>query len=142
MIYLGLDLGEVSLGIARSDSGIIANPVDTFYFRRGDYNKAVSYIVDYIQKESVNVVVLGLPKHMNNDVGDRANISIWFKEEILKQVTVEIILWDERLTTRQATYTLKQAGLSEAKRKAKKDTLAAQIILQNYLDYKGETYER
>lgn len=133
--YIGLDLGEVSLGIARSDSGIIASAVETFYFKRENYSMAVNYISNYIKKEGIQVVVLGLPKHMHNEVGLKGELSIKFKEELLKKVDVEVVLWDERLTTRQATYTLKEAGLSQDKRKAKKDQLAAQLILQNYLDF-------
>ncbi len=87
-------------------------------------------------------MVLGLPKHMNNDIGIRANISINFKESLEKLVHATIVLWDERLSTKQATYTLKEAGLSTKKRQEKKDMLAAVLILQNYLDSKGESYAR
>lgn len=137
MKYLGLDLGEVSLGVARSDSGIIASTLMTYHFKREQYDDAVSFISNYINKEKIDVVVLGLPKHMHNEVGVKGELSIWFKETLEKHTKADIVLWDERLTTKQATYTLKQAGLSEAKRKAKKDELAAQLILQNYLDYKS-----
>lgn len=133
--YIGLDLGEVSLGIARSDSGIIASAAETFYFKRENYSMAIDYISNYIKKEDIQVVVLGLPKHMHNEVGLKGELSIKFREELLKKVDVEVVLWDERLTTRQATSTLKEAGLSQDKRKAKKDQLAAQLILQNYLDF-------
>lgn len=136
MKYLGLDLGEVSLGMARSDSGIIAMSVGTYTFRRENYSDAIAYITRYINEEKIDVVVLGLPKHMHNEIGEKAELSIWFKQEILKHTKCEVVLWDERLSTKQATYTLKQAGLSKEKRKAKKDELSAQLILQNYLDYK------
>ncbi len=139
MIYLGLDLGEVSLGIARSDTGVIAQGIDTYRFRRENYNQAATYIIDYINQENIDVVVLGFPKHMSNEIGEKAQLSIDFKEQLEKHTKAEIVLWDERLTTKQATYTLKEAGLSTKKRAAKKDMLAAVVILQNYLDYiKGE----
>lgn len=137
MKYIGLDLGEVSLGIARSDSGIIASSLMTYTFKREQYDQAVTFISNYINQEGIDVVVLGLPKHMHNEIGEKGALSIWFKDEILKHCKCEVVLWDERLTTKQATFTLKQAGLSEGKRKAKKDELAAQLILQNYLDYKS-----
>lgn len=137
MIYLGLDLGEVSLGIARSDTGLVASGVDTYRFKKDDYEGAAQYISHYIKEEKIDVVVLGLPKHMSNEIGEKAQQSILFKEMILKHVNVEIVLWDERLTTKQATYMLKQAGLSKEKRAAKKDMLAAVVILQSYLDSKG-----
>ncbi len=142
MITIGLDLGEVTLGISRSDSGIIAYGVSTYRFKKDNYLDAVNYIAGYIKTEKVDKVILGLPKHMNNDIGIRANISIKFKEELEKLVSSEIILWDERLSTKQATYTLKEAGLSTKKRQEKKDMLAAVLILQNYLDSKGESYAR
>jgi putative Holliday junction resolvase len=142
MTYIGLDLGEISLGISRSDSGIIAYGVSTYRFKKDNYEDAVNYISHYINSEKVDVVVLGLPKHMNNDIGIRANISINFKESLEKLVHATIVLWDERLSTKQATYTLKEAGLSTKKRQEKKDMLAAVLILQNYLDSKGESHAR
>lgn len=137
MIYIGLDLGEVSLGLARSDTGIVATGVDTFRFKKDNYDAAVNYIVDYINNENVDVVVLGFPKHMSNEVGEKAQQSIDFKAKIKEKIDVEVVLWDERLTTKQATYMLKQAGLSTKKRQEKKDMLAAVVILQSYLDYIG-----
>ncbi|MGI6359806.1 MAG: Holliday junction resolvase RuvX [Acholeplasmatales bacterium] len=134
--YLGLDLGEVSLGIARSDSGIIATALTTYKFERENYLDALNYISTYINTEGIDVVVLGLPKHMHNEIGIKGELSIKFKEGLEKLTKAEIVLWDERLTTRQATFTLKEAGLSDKKRKENKDKLAAQLILQNYLDYK------
>lgn len=137
MKYIGLDLGEVTLGIARSDSGIIAYSVETFRFKKNHYKHAIDYIANYIEQEDIDIVVLGFPKHMSNEIGERAKISISFKEKLNKKINKEIILWDERLTTKQATFTLKEAGLSTKKRSEKKDMLAAVIILQNYLDYKN-----
>lgn len=138
MIYIGLDLGEISLGIARSDSGIIAHGIETFRFRKGNYKEAANYISNYIKKEKVDVVILGLPKHLSSDIGERAEVSFEFKELLEKKTSAEIILWDERLTTKQALDTLKEAGLTDKRRQEKVDMLAAVLILQNYLDYKGE----
>lgn len=138
MIYLGLDLGEVSLGIARSDSGVIAQGVGTYRFPKDNYRQAANYIARYILKENIDVVVLGLPKHMSNEIGERALISKEFKKLLEEKTKKEIILWDERLTTKQAIETMKDAGLTRKQRAEKKDMLAAILILQNYLDYKGE----
>lgn len=138
MIYIGLDLGEVSLGIARSDTGIIAYGVDTFRFPKNNYRQAANYIARYIAKEKVDVVVLGLPKHMSNEIGERAEVSVEFKKILEEKIKIEIILWDERLTTKQAIDTMIEAGLTRKRRAEKKDMLAAVLILQNYLDYKGE----
>lgn len=138
MIYLGLDLGEVSLGIARSDTGIIAYGVETYRFPKNHYRQAANYIRKYISKENIDVIVLGYPKHMSSEIGERAKVSIDFKELIEEKTKKEVILWDERLTTKQALDTMKEAGLTSKKRQEKKDMLAAVLILQNYLDYKGE----
>lgn len=138
MIYIGLDLGEISLGIARSDTGIIAYGVDTYRFPKDHYRQAANYIAKYIKDENVDVIILGLPKHLSSDLGERANVSLEFKELLISKTKKEVILWDERLTTKQALGALKEAGLTSKKRSEKKDMLAAVLILQNYLDYKGE----
>ncbi|HHV33121.1 MAG TPA: Holliday junction resolvase RuvX [Acholeplasma sp.] len=138
MIYIGLDLGEVSLGIARSDTGVIANGVETYRFPKGNYRQAANYISKYIKRENIDIIVLGLPKHLSSDIGERAEVSIMFKELLEEKTKKEVILWDERLTTKQALDTMKEAGLSSKKRHENKDMLAAVLILQNYLDYKGE----
>ncbi|HKL60879.1 MAG TPA: Holliday junction resolvase RuvX [Acholeplasma sp.] len=138
MIYIGLDLGEKTVGIARSDSGLIASTVSTYRFYTNHYDDAVNYIKNYVIENAVDVVVLGYPKHMNNDVGIRAQISIDFKESLEKLVSAKVILWDERLSTKTAKMHMISAGLSRNKQKNKKDELAAQVILQNYLDSKGE----
>lgn len=138
MIYLGLDLGEVSLGIARSDTGLIAYGVETYRFKKDHYRQAANYISKYIKKEKIDVIVLGLPKHLSGEIGKRAEVSIMFQELITSKTKKEVILWDERFTTKQALDTMKEAGLTSKKRQEKKDLLAAILILQNYLDYKGE----
>jgi len=139
MIYLGLDLGEVTLGMAKSDSGIVAEALKTFRFPRNHYIKALDYLEIYLQEHKVDVVVLGLPKHMHDEIGEKAKTVMRFKSRLEKRTSAKIVLWDERLTTIQATKTLKAANLSSQKIKASKDSLAAVLILQNYLDYKGES---
>lgn len=137
MIYIGLDLGEVSLGVARSDSGTIARGVTNYKFAKGHYRQAANYISRYIKEEKVDIIVLGLPKHLSSDMGERAQISLDFKKLLEEKTGKEVVLWDERFTTKQAIDAMKEAGLSEKKRQEKKDMLAAVIILQNYLDYKA-----
>lgn len=134
--YMALDLGSKSLGLAISKSGIIANSYDTIYFKEDNYDEAINIMSEIIRKEAVDILVIGLPKHMNNDLGIRGEISIDFKNKILEKNQIEVILWDERSTTKAAIKTLIQSGASRKKQKQKKDELAAVIILQNYLDYK------
>jgi putative Holliday junction resolvase len=137
LIYIGLDLGEKTLGVSRSDSGIIAQAITTFRFYENHYEDAANYISKYINEEQVHVVVLGYPKHMNNDIGIRAKISEDFKTLIESKTQAEVILWDERLSTFQAKNHMAEMGFKRDKQKKKKDEMAAQVILQSYLDNKG-----
>jgi|SRR5690554_560818 putative Holliday junction resolvase len=134
--YMGLDLGSKTLGLSISESGIIANNLTTLYFKEHDYEEAVKKMVEVIDQYKITCLVIGYPKHMNNDVGIRAKISEDFKESILKVRPIEIVLWDERLSTRSAITAMIGQKQSRSKQKQKKDELAATLILQNYLDYK------
>jgi putative holliday junction resolvase len=135
--YLGLDLGSKTCGIAISSSGIIAETYDTLRFRENDYDEALSLVVQVIKQTNASVVVLGMPKHMNNDIGIRGKISESFKASLEQAYPVEVILWDERLSTRTAMQAMSKVSEKNKTKKAKKDELAAVVILQNYLNYKG-----
>ncbi|NLL68825.1 MAG: Holliday junction resolvase RuvX [Acholeplasmataceae bacterium] len=132
--YIGLDLGSKTLGISISESGIIASNHSTYKFEEDNYQLAVNYINDFINDNKIDVVVLGLPRHMNNDLGIRGEISLQFKELLSKINDCEIILWDERLSTKSALDVLIKGSVRRDKQKKIKDELAATIILQNYLD--------
>ncbi len=136
MIHLGLDLGSKTLGIAKSDaSAIIASTYTTLRFSDDDYNSCLEELLIIIEKEKVGKIILGYPKHMNGDIGDRAKISEMFKKMIEEKTKdVEVILWDERLTSREVDRIMVSGNTRRDKRKQKKDELAAQIILQGYLD--------
>lgn len=136
--YLGLDLGSKTLGVSISSSGIIATALDTYRFKENDYTEAISIVLQLIKEYRVDIIVLGLPKHMNNDLGIRGQISLDFKQKIEAiNPNIDIILWDERLSTRTAIKTMIKGSESRKNQKLKKDELAAVVILQNYLDYKG-----
>lgn len=132
--YLGLDLGTKTIGIAHSSSGIIASALHTFRFEEHRYDMAVKHIQSLIDTHKITHVVIGLPKHMNNDEGERAKHSLWFKNELKD---VEVVLWDERLSTKSAMQAMRMMGANKKQKKLHKDTLAAVVILQNYLDAKG-----
>lgn len=135
MRYLGLDLGTRTLGLSISDkTGTIASTYDTLRFEEKDYDSVLDKLKEIIKKEEVSKIVLGLPKNMNNSMGFRALETIEFKEKLENYLNMEVILVDERLTTIQANNYMLDADLSRKKRKEKKDTLAANIILQSYLD--------
>ena len=131
---LGLDLGSRTCGVAVSDiMGMIARPVETVRFEDDDYDTCLEKLQKHIKEFQIKKVVLGLPKHMNGDVGVRGEVSIKFKEK-LENIGLEVVLWDERLTTVAATRLLISADVSRKKRKQVVDQMAAVGILQNYLD--------
>ena len=134
MRILGLDLGSRTCGVSVSDLlGMIARPVETIRFADDDYDSALEQVKKYIDEFQIKKVVLGLPKHMNGDIGLRGEVSIMFKER-LETLGVEVILWDERLTTVAAERILISADVSRKKRKKVIDQMAAVQILQGYLD--------
>ena len=136
MRVLGLDLGSKTCGVSVSDVlGMIARSVVTIRFESDDYDSAFEQVQKYIKEFQTDTIVLGLPKHMNGDVGIRGDISIMFKEK-LETLGVHVVLWDERLTTVAAEKILISADVSRKKRKKVIDQMAAVQILQGYLDSK------
>ncbi len=134
MRILGLDLGSRTLGVAVSDiSELIARPVETIRFEEDDYESCLEKLKTVLQEYQIKKAVLGLPRHMNGDIGIRGEISIHFKEQ-LEQLGIEVVLWDERLTTMAAQRILISADVSRKKRKQVIDQMAAVQILQSYLD--------
>ena len=135
MRYLGLDLGSKTLGIAISDkTNIIASVYTTLYFKDEDYISLIAPLRDIVNKEGITTLVLGLPKNMNNTLGERAMITLDFKKMLKDELNIEVIMEDERLTSVISNNVLIDADISRKKRKQKVDGIAAVIILQGYLD--------
>ena len=134
MKYLGLDLGTKTLGLAISN-GMIATSLKTIHY--DNLSQLVKELEKVIAEEKIDLLVLGLPKNMNNTIGPRAEATIEFKE-ILEKLNYQVVLQDERLSTVSAHNYMIEADLSRKKRKEKVDSLAATIILQAYLDQKGK----
>lgn len=135
MRCLGLDLGSKTLGIAISDTtNTIATIYTTLRFDEDDYDSLIPQLKDIVLKNDIDVIVLGLPKNMNNTLGKRAEITLDFKEKLEKQLLVKVTLMDERLTSVISNNVMIEADMSRKKRKKKVDGIAAQIILQDYLD--------
>lgn len=133
---LGLDLGSRTCGIAMSDAlGMLAHGVETYRFPQPNaYKNCAKHIKEIVETNDIHTIVLGLPKHMNGDLGERAQISIDFKKRLEDMMDVEVILEDERLTTVIATNNLLFGDVSRKKRKQVVDKMAAVEILQGYLD--------
>ena len=137
MRYLGLDLGSKTLGIATSDlTETIATTLTTLRFEDEDYDSLIEPLKEIIEQENIDKIVLGLPKNMDNSIGERAEITLIFKEKLEKEIGLEVVLEDERLTSVISNQILIQADVSRKKRKKKVDGIAAQLILQSYLDRK------
>ena len=135
MRYLGFDLGTRTLGISISDATCtIASTYKTLRFNEKDYDAIIPEIKKIIDEFKVSKIILGLPKNMNNSLGDRSMETLSFKDKLEKNFDVEVIMQDERLTTVEATNYMLKADISRKKRKEKIDSLAANIILQTYLD--------
>lgn len=135
MRILGFDLGTRTLGISISDyTNTIATTYKTIRFNEREYDSIIPEIKNIVHEFNVQKIVLGLPKNMNNSIGDRGLETLEFKKKLEDNLNIEVIMQDERLTTVQATNYMLEADISRKKRKKKVDSLAANIILQTYLD--------
>ena len=139
MRCLGLDLGSKTLGIAISDrTNFIASVYKTIFFKDEDYSSLIEPLREIIKNEEIGTLVLGLPKNMNNSLGTRAMITLEFRDMLEKEFGLPVVMEDERLTSVISNNILISANMSRNKRKKKVDGMAAEIILQSYLDRLGK----
>jgi putative Holliday junction resolvase len=135
---LGLDYGTKTTGVAVSDPfGWTAQGLEII--RRQDENNlkpTLARLSELCTEYKVEKIVLGLPKNMNNTIGERGEKTLLFKEKLEARLKIPVIVWDERLSTVAAEGILLEADMSRKKRKDVIDKLAATIILQNFLDAK------
>ena len=136
MRIVGLDYGSKTVGVAISDPlGITAQGIEII--RREKETKlrqTLARIEALIKEYQVEMIVLGFPKNMNNTIGDRAEKSLAFKEMLEKRTGLDVVMWDERLTTVEANRTLMEGKVRREDRSKYVDMLAAVYILQGYLD--------
>ena len=139
MRVMGLDFGSKTVGVAISDPLMItAQGIEII--RRKEENKlrkTLARIEALIEEYNVDEIVLGYPKNMNDTLGERVEKTEEFKEMLERRTGLPVALWDERLTTVAADKAMIEAGLRREERKEQIDMLAAVLILQGYLDYKG-----
>lgn len=137
MRIMGLDYGSKTVGVAVSDPlGLTAQGIEIV--RRKSENKlrqTLAWIEEIAKEYGVEKIVLGFPKHMNNDIGERAEKSLEFKEMLERRTGLPVVMWDERLTTVEADRTMMETGIRRENRKEYVDMIAAVFILQGYLDY-------
>ena len=134
---IGLDLGTRTCGIAISDPiGIIASGYENYLFRENDFDDALNHVKEVCEKMNIEKIVIGLPKHMNGDLGEKCELVLAFKKRLEEETKLEVIPVDERWTTVIANKRLLEADLSRKKRKEVIDKMAAVEILQGYLNRK------
>ena len=134
MKYIGLDLGSVTCGVSKSETGRIAQPVKTIRFKSDDYDEAIDKILELLKQEHPDLVVMGYPLLQNDDEGPRARLSREVGEIIEQESGIRVVLQDERNTTKDSEEFLIMANVSRKKRKKVIDQQAAVRILQYYLD--------
>jgi len=132
-----IDLGEKNVGVAVSDELSMTAQGLTCLKREADA-KLLDDICRLVKENQANLVVLGLPKMMKGEIGPKAEEAIEFAEK-LRNAGVEVSLWDERLTTVQAERAMLEGNLSRKKRKKRRDIIAAQLILQSFLDSRRQS---
>jgi len=131
---LGIDYGDVRVGVALSDpTAFLASPLCVL----AATNAGLAELAALIAEHDVEKIVIGLPRNMDGSEGPAVEKMRAFSERLKKKVSVPIVEWDERLSTVSAHNALREAGLDGKKRKSVVDKVAAQIILQNYLDAQG-----
>ncbi|MBP1947626.1 Holliday junction resolvase RuvX [Virgibacillus litoralis] len=135
MKIIGLDVGSKTIGIAVSDAfGWTAQGLTTIKWDEQELHSADEQLEKIIKEHEIEKAVIGLPKNMNNTIGERGKASQRYAKHVEDTHSIPAILWDERLTTIAAERVLLQADVSRKKRKKVIDKMAAVMILQGYLD--------
>ena len=128
---LGVDFGRVRIGIAISDElGMLAHPLKTV----SSSKEAMEEIAAVVREKDVERVVVGLPRHMDGRMGESAEEALAFAGKLRELLPCEVVTWDERLTTVAANRALRESGQRTRESRKIVDQVAAQMILQGYLD--------
>lgn len=140
MRLMGIDYGDSRIGIAVSDPmGWTAQGIETITWKY-DYNIPVNRIAQLVEEYNIKKLVIGLPKNMDGTIGERGEKTQEFIDVLSEKLnSVEIIKWDERLTTVAANRTMTEMGVKKSKKKLVVDQIAAVYILQGYLDRMGNS---
>lgn len=143
MRIMGLDFGTKTVGVAVSDPLLLtAQSVETVTRKSSKkLRQTLARIEELIEKYEVEKIVLGLPINMNGTEGERVEETKEFKENLFRRTGLEVVLWDERLTTVAAERVLMETGIRREHRKEFVDSVAAVFILQGYLDYLQQSKE-
>lgn len=136
MRILGLDFGTKTVGVAISDPLLItAQGVEIIRRKYEDkLRQTLARIEELVTEYGVERIVLGLPKNMNNTEGERVEKTLSFRDMLIRRTGLEVVMWDERLTTVAADKAMMEAGIRRENRHEYVDMIAASLILQGYLD--------
>lgn len=136
MRIMGLDYGDKTVGVALSDELLLtAQPLETICRERSNkLRQTLARLEELMLEYDVEKVVIGLPKKMNNDEGERCRLTREFGDMVERRSGLEVIYQDERLTTVSANAVLEEGGVRKEKRKEYVDEIAASLILKTYLD--------
>ena len=139
MRIMGLDFGSKTVGVAVSDPlYMTAQGVEIIRRKQEDkLRQTLARIEELIQQYEVEQIVLGLPKNMNDTEGERVDKTLSFRDMLTRRTGLEVVLWDERLTTVEADKIMMEVGIRRENRKDYEDMIAATLILQGYLDLRS-----
>ncbi|MEK7448276.1 MAG: Holliday junction resolvase RuvX [Planctomycetota bacterium] len=133
MRILGLDYGSKRIGVAISDElGLMAHGHGII--NNTGPEETINQIQALLTQEKISQIVVGLPKTLNNTIGPKAQEVLKFVEELKTAVKVPVFTWDERLTTFEAEILLREMNLSRRRKRKQVNVVAAQLILQGYMD--------
>lgn len=129
---LGIDLGEARVGVAVSDDlGMLAHPMETIQVKEG---RVIGRILEIAREKGTQTIVVGMPRNMDGSFGPAAQKTRDFIDALKLETSCRVVPWDERLTTVSAQRSLHEAGKNARAQKAMIDQVAAQILLQSWLD--------
>jgi len=128
---LGIDFGHARIGVAISDElRLLAHPLETISANKDSAKR----IAEIVRDRKIDIVVVGIPRHMSGEIGEAAKEALQFVEKLRAQLPCAVETWDERLTTVAANRALSEAGKKTRQTRKFVDQVAAQMILQGYLD--------
>ncbi len=138
---LALDVGEKRIGVAVSDPlGLLARALTTV--ERKSTGLALAALVALVQQEAADTVVVGLPRNMDGTLGPQAERVTRFAQALAARLTVPLVFWDERLSTVSASEILRHQGIKANEQKARIDSVAAAVILEEYLAHRRGEHDQ
>lgn len=132
MKIMALDVGNKRIGISISDElGMFAHPLYTL--KRKGIDRDIEEINNLLQEHSIKKLVIGLPKNMDGTIGEQSQKTMYFADKLKKIVDIEIVFWDERLSTKTAKDIMLLNNIKQINKNEIVDTIAAVVILDNYI---------